>query len=65
MIMPVFVMLLVWPFSLLNMTHVLNRIDPVDSLLLAIGATIFSVRYYIRHINNGTNNGTKKKALSF
>jgi len=60
LIMPVFVMLVVWPFSLLNMTHVLNRIDPVDSLLLAVGATIFSLRHYIRH----RNNGGRKKALS-
>jgi len=59
MIMPVFVMLVVC-FSLLNMTHVLNRIDPVDSLLLAVGATIFSLRHYIRH----RNNGGRKKALS-
>jgi len=60
MIMPVFVMLVVWPFSLLNMTHVLNRIDPVDSLLLAVGLTVFSVRSYIRQ----RNNGDRKKALS-
>lgn len=60
MIMPIFVMLMVWPFSLLNMTHVINRIDPVNALLLAVGATIFSIRHYIRH----RNNGDRKKALS-
>lgn len=61
MIMPVFAMLVVWPISLLNMTNITHSMDPVNSLLLAVAVTIFSVRYSIRH----KKNDQKKKTLSF
>jgi len=60
MIMAFFIIISAWTFSILNILHIINSIDLFDSLLLGITATVFSVRYSIRHKNNG--NG--KKTLS-
>lgn len=57
MIMPIFVIAATWSITLLNITHVINSMDPVNSVLLALAATIFALRYSIR-------NKTKKKSLS-
>lgn len=45
----IFIILLAWPFTLLNMTHVINGMDPVNSLLLTIAVTIFVIRHHIRN----------------
>ncbi|MCC6544219.1 MAG: hypothetical protein IT392_06915 [Nitrospirae bacterium] len=60
MILSIFIVLIAWLFALLNATHIMNSIDPVDSLLLAIAATIFALRYNIRY----KNRRDKKKSLS-
>lgn len=61
MIMPVVIILVVWIISLLNIANITHSMDPINSLLLAVAVTIFSIRYSIRH----RNNGNKKKPLSF
>lgn len=60
MILSIFIALIAWLIALLNTTHIMNSIDPVNSLLLAIAATIFALRYSIRN----KNMKDKKKALS-
>jgi hypothetical protein len=60
MIIVFFIIIAAWSFSILNILHIINTIGVFDSLLLAITATVFSVRYCIRQKNNG--NG--KKTLS-
>ena len=60
MILSIFIVITAWLLALLNMTHIMNSIDPVNSLLLAITATIFALRYSIRN----KNRTDKKKSLS-
>lgn len=60
MILSIFIVLIAWLLALLNTTHIMNSIDPVNSLLLAIAATIFALRYSIRY----KNRTDKKKSLS-
>ena len=60
MILSIIIVLIAWLLALLNATHIMNSIDPVNSLLLAIAATIFALRYSIRN----KNRTAKKKALS-
>lgn len=51
-------MLIVWPVSLLNVTHITHIMDPVNSLLIAVAVTILFIRSRIRHRNNGNNKKT-------
>jgi len=60
MILSIFIVIIAWLFALLNTTSIMNSIDPVNSLLLAIAATIFALRYSIRN----RNRRDKKKSLS-
>lgn len=60
MVLSIFIVLIAWLIALLNTTHIMNSIDPVNSLLLAIAATIFALRYSIRN----KNRTDKKKSLS-
>lgn len=60
MIKPVMAALVVWPVSLLDMAHVINGIDPLNSLLVAVAVTVFSIRLGIRQKNGGA-----KKRLTF
>ncbi len=55
----IFIILLAWPYTLLNMTHVINGMDPVNSLLLTLAITVFVIRHNIRN----RKRINKKKAL--
>ena len=57
--MPILVIIPAWSIALLNITHIINNMYPVNSVLLALAATIFALRYSIRNKNK-----TKKKGVS-
>ena len=59
----IFIILLAWPFTLLNMAHVINGMeDPVNSLLLTLAVTVFVIRHNIR--NKKRTNKEKNLLLS-
>jgi|GEM_PF-3838514 hypothetical protein len=56
--MPTFIVLVVLPISLLNITNVFHSIDPVSSLLVGAAATICYIRLGMRKRQNGKKNIT-------
>lgn len=51
-------MFVVWPMSVLNMTHVTSTLDPVNSFLVAVAVTVFSLRYRSRKKIENSNRKT-------
>lgn len=59
MALSLFIILSAWSLVLLNLSHIVQGIDPINSVLLALAATFFALRYRSRFKNR-----TQKKALS-